>query len=253
MNTLDEKIKNILEENYIKFNCRDFIKTDPIQIPHRYSIKEDIEIAAFLTSVIAWGIRKSIINNADKLMKLMDNKPYDFIMNSSEKDLKLFDNFKHRTFNGTDCKYFIHSLKNIYRNYKGLHEVFYSKYKENNRIDEAIQHFRNIFFELSHERRTEKHIGNIEKNSALKKINMFLRWMVRKDIYGVDFGLWNNISPAHLYLPLDIHAGKISRELRLLTRNTNDWKAVVEVTENLKKYDANDPVKYDFALFSLDL
>jgi len=246
-------LKNILEENHSKYNCVKFIETDPIQIPHKFSLKEDIEISAFLTSIIAWGLRATIIKNSNQLMQIMDNSPYDFIINSEDSDLKALNNFKHRTFNETDCIYFIHSLKNIYKNHSGLHEVFHSKYKENNKVDEAIIYFRKIFFELPHLNRNEKHIGNIAKNSALKKINMFLRWMVRKDNYGVDFGLWNNISPSDLYLPLDIHSGRISRQLGLLTRNNNDWQAVIEITHNLKQFDPYDPVKYDFALFGMDL
>ena len=246
-------LKILLEENHRKYNCVKFIETDPIQIPHRFSRKEDIEISAFLTSIIAWGLRSIIIKNSNRLMQLMDNSPYDFIINSNESDLKTFNNFKHRTFNEIDCIYFIHSLKNIYKNHAGLQEVFFSKYKENNRIDEAIINFRNIFFELPHLNRTEKHIGNISKKSAVKKINMFLRWMVRKDNYGVDFGLWNNISTSDLYLPLDVHSARVSRQLGLLTRKFDDWQAVIEVTENLKKFDPADPVKYDFALFGMDL
>jgi uncharacterized protein (TIGR02757 family) len=247
------QLKEILEFNHNKFNRPEFIENDPISIPHRFTIKEDIEISAFLTSMIAWGLRKTIIKNAENLVEMMDNSPYDFILNFTEKDLRVFENFKHRTFNNIDCNYFLNSLKNIYKNRSGLHEVFYSSYKENQRIDEAIIYFRKIFFELPHLKRTEKHIGNIETGSACKKINMFLRWMVRKDNCGVDFGLWDNISPSHLYLPLDVHSARISRQTGLLKRENNDWKAVIEVTENLKKFDPDDPVKYDFALFAVDL
>ena len=249
----NQRIKDLLEHYYNKFNCEDFIKTDPIQIPHKFRNKEDVEISAFLTSVIAWGQRSIIIRNADKLMHYMGNEPYKFIMNSSDSDLKIFEGFKHRTFNGADCVYFIKSLKNIYRNHSGLQEVFYCKYKEYRRIDEAITYFRKVFFELPHKPDTEKQIGSIEKNSAAKKTNMFLRWMVRKDDMSVDFGLWDNFSPSDLYLPLDVHSARVSRELGLLKRASNDWKSVVEVTEKLKQFDPNDPVKYDFALFGSDL
>jgi uncharacterized protein (TIGR02757 family) len=250
---MPQRLKEILEDNYKKFNRPEFIENDPISIPHKFKVKEDIEISAFLTCIIAWGLRKTIIKNADNLMNLMDNKPFDFIINFKEKDLGKFKNFKHRTFNNIDCNYFLNSLKNIYKNHYGLHEVFYSKYKENMRIDEAIIYFRKIFFELPHFKRTEKHLGNIETNSAVKKINMFLRWMVRKDNCGVDFGIWDNISPSHLFLPLDVHSARISRQTGLLKRENNDWKAVIEVTEKLKKFDPDDPVKYDFALFGVDL
>ncbi len=243
------KIKNLLDKKYLEFNNINFIKNDPIQIPKMFSKKEDIEISGFLTSIIAWGQRKTIINNAKKLINLMDNSPYDFIIDHKPNDLKRFENFKHRTFNADDCIFFITSLQNIYKNHKGLENTFFIK--DNKNIINSIDKFRNIFFEIEHLRRSQKHISNVRKNSAAKRINMFLRWMIRNDNNNVDFGLWNNFLPSQLLMPLDVHTSNVSRKLGLLERKQNDLKAVVELTENLKKFDKNDPVKYDFALFGL--
>ncbi len=246
-------LKDFLEEKYIKYNKPEFIENDPVRIPHLFTKKEDIEISGFLAATIAWGQRPVIIKNSYKLVQFMDNAPYDFILNAKERDIKAFNNFKHRTFNGTDCIYFIRSIQNIYKKHKGLEHVFYKGFKENNDIKDAIIHFREIFFELPSEERTRKHVANVKKHSAAKRINMFIRWMVRKDKSNIDFGIWSNISTSKLYLPLDVHTGNVSRKLKILTRNQNDWKSVEEVTANLKKIDANDPVKYDFALFGLGI
>lgn len=243
------ELKKELDFRCNKYQNRDFIQNDPIQIPHQFSKKEDIEISAFLTSVIAWGIRKSIINNANKLMSLMDNSPFDFIKSASEKEIEKVKSFKHRTFNGDDCAYFIKSLRNMYLNHNGLENVFTSKYNETNSLAESLIHFRSVFFELEHLKRVEKHLSDINKNSASKRVLMFLRWMVRDNVQGVDFGVWKGIPASALYIPLDVHVGNVARNLGLLTIKDNNWKAVVELTENLKKFDKNDPIKYDFALF----
>ena len=248
MNNFKE-IKLLLDSKYLEFNNIDFIKNDPIQIPKMFSKKQDIEISAFLTSIIAWGQRKTIINNAKKLMHFMDNSPYDFIVNHKPSDLKPFGNFKHRTFNSDDCIFFITSLQSIYKNYKGLENVFFIQDDKN--IINSIARFREIFFEPEHLQRSEKHISNVRKNSAAKRINMFLRWMVRNDNKNVDFGIWTKILPEQLLIPLDVHTSTVSRKLGLLTRKQNDLKAVTELTENLKLFDKTDPVKYDFALFGL--
>ncbi len=249
-------LKDFLEEKVDKYNRISFIESDPVSIPHQFTKKEDIEIAAFLSATIAWGQRVTIIKNANELMRRMDFAPHDFILNHSKKDLAQFKNFKHRTFNGADCIFFIHSLKNIYIKHGGLEKVFIGK-----NVKESIINFRKIFFSISHPKRTEKHISNPEANSSAKRLNMFLRWMIRKDNRGVDFGIWNSpleggkrdiyLSPKNLMCPLDIHSGNVARKLGLLTRKQNDWQAVEELTSRLKEFDKNDPVKYDFALFGL--
>lgn len=245
-----EDLKNFLEEKVEQYNHIDFIETDPIQIPHRFSQKEDIEIAGFLTAIIAWGNRKSIIKGANKMIELLDNSPYDFIRNHSSKDLLKIQGNIYRTFNSVDLLFFIKSLQNIYINHQGLENVFAAQLQEKNTFY-IIERFRKIFFELPHENRTQKHISNPAKNSSAKRINMFLRWMVRKDHKGVDFGIWKSLSPAQLVCPLDVHSGNIARKLSLLQRKQNDWKAVMELMENLYILDPKDPVKYDFALFGL--
>lgn len=244
------ELKKELDFRCNKYQNIDFIQNDPIQIPHQFSKKEDIEISGFLTSVIAWGIRKSIINNANKLMSLMDNSPFEFVTKASGKEIEKVKSFKHRTFNGDDCTYFIKSLRNIYLNHNGLEKVFTTKFNETNSIAESLIYFRSVFFELEHPKRVEKHLSDINKNSAAKRTNMFLRWMIRDNKDGVDFGIWKGIPASALYIPLDVHVGNVARNLGLLTIKDNNWKAVQELTENLKTFDKNDPIKYDFALFA---
>ncbi|MDP3311944.1 TIGR02757 family protein [Lutibacter sp.] len=244
------KLKEFLDEKVIQYNIPTFIESDPIQIPHLFSLKEDIEIAGFLTATIAWGNRKMIIKNGYKMMEIMGNSPYDFVMNHKEHHLDTFDSFVHRTFNSADFKHFIKALQYIYVNYKGLENVFTLNATKNS-LQPAISELKTIFFEIKHLSRTEKHISDPLKNSAAKRINMFLRWMVRKDANGVDFGIWKSISPGTLSCPLDVHSGNVARKLGLLTRNQNDAKALAELDVNLRKMDKNDPVKYDFALFGL--
>ncbi len=243
-------LKIFLDEKVIAYNRPTFLDADPIQIPHSYTLKEDIEISAFLTATIAWGNRKSIITNAKKMMELLDNSPYDFILNHKKADLARFDNFVHRTFNGEDLKYFILSLKNIYLKHGGLEAIF-KKNSINNSMQPAISEFKNIFFEIPHPKRTTKHISDPMKGSAAKRINMFLRWMVRDASTGVDFGIWQSIPTAYLSCPLDVHSGNVARKLNLLKRKQNDAKALAELDKNLREMDANDPAKYDFALFGL--
>ena len=244
------ELKDFLDEKVSIYNHPNFIETDPIQIPHKFSLKEDIEIAGFLVATIAWGNRKSIINNGNKMMDLLGNSPYDFVMDFSEKNSEILSGFVHRTFNAEDLVYFIKALQNIYKKYGGLKNVF-SKYSEKDSMQPAIHNFKNIFFELPHLPRTQKHISDPLKNSAAKRINMFLRWMVRNDGNGVDFGIWKNISSSQLSCPLDVHTGNIARKLKLLIRKQNDGKALAELDFSLRKLDSNDPVKYDFALFGL--
>ena len=241
---------DFLEEKFRKYNHISFIENDPISIPHLFKDKEDIEIAGFLTATISWGQRVSILKSARQLMGLMDHAPYDFILNHSKKDLKRFENFVYRTFNGKDCIFFLSSLQNIYKNHGGIHAVFSSAIgKEDTDIMNGIMAFRRVFFEVNHLERTKKHFSNPENNAAAKRLNMFLRWMVRQDKKGVDFGLWKDIPPSLLLCPLDVHSGRVARALGLLDRKQDDWKAVVELTDALRTFDAKDPIKYDFALF----
>lgn len=244
------ELKEFLDEKVDLYNNPNFIESDPIQIPHQFTLKEDIEIAGFLASVIAWGNRKMIIKNAQKMMELMGNTPYDFVMSHTENDLEKIESFVHRTFNSQDLIVFIKGLQNIYTKHKGLETVF-ANHISNNSTQGAIANFKNTFFEIPHLQRTEKHLPNPLVGSAAKRINMFLRWMVRNDNKGVDFGIWKNISPSALSCPLDVHSGNVARKLGLLTRKQNDAKALLELDTNLRNLDPNDPVKYDFALFGL--
>lgn len=244
------ELKSFLDEKVVLYNNPDFIESDPIQIPHSYTLKEDIEISGFLAAVIAWGNRKMIIKNAQRKMDLMGNSPYDFIMNHKENDLEPLENFVHRTFNGQDFIGFIKALKNIYINHGGLEAVF-AKHQEEDSMQKSISEFKKIFFETNHLNRTEKHLPDPLSGSAAKRINMYLRWMCRKDNNGVDFGIWKSISPSKLSCPLDVHSGNVARKLELLTRKQNDAKALFELDTNLRLLDKNDPVKYDFALFGL--
>jgi uncharacterized protein (TIGR02757 family) len=243
-------LKEFLDEKANLYNCPAFIESDPISIPHQFSGKEDIEISGFLTSTIAWGNRKMILKNANHIVSLMDGSPFDFIINSEESDLERMKGFVHRTFNSADLVYFIKALKHIYLNKGGLEHIF-DENKSSDSLQPAIHELRNIFFELPHNRRTERHVSDPFKGSAAKKINMFLRWMVRRDGRGVDFGIWKRIDPSELFIPLDLHSGNTSRKLGLLIRKMNDWKAVEELTCVLREFDPADPVKYDFALFGL--
>ena len=244
------ELKSFLDFKVEQYNTPEFIESDPIQIPHQFSKKEDIEIAGFLTATIAWGNRKSILKNANRLMEMLDRSPHDFIINHSESDLESLTGFVHRTFNDIDLIYFISALKNIYLNHGGIETVF-TQYAEKDSLQPAIHEFKKIFFEIPHPPRTQKHVSDPLKNSAAKRINMYLRWMVRKDQAGVDFGLWENIHASQLSCPLDVHSGNVARKLKLLKRKANDAKALNELEKALRKLDAVDPVKYDLALFGL--
>jgi len=244
------QIKEFLDEKTELYLRPNFISEDPISIPHYFNKKEDIEISGFLTSTISWGNRKSIINSSKKMMKLMDNDPHNFIINHSEKDLKKLLKFVHRTFNGYDFIQFITSLRHIYMNYGGLEKVFAENIK-NQSMHNSIHQFKKIFFEIPHTDRTKKHVSDPFKGSASKRINMFLRWMVRKDKKGVDLGIWKSIDQKKLSCPLDVHSGNVARKLGLINRKQNDHKAVLELDSILRTFDKNDPVKYDFALFGI--
>ena len=245
------EMKILLDSRVNEYNRLDFIHSDPIQIPHRFFRKEDIEIAAFLTATISWGQRKSIINNASRLMELMDNSPYEFLLDAKNEDWKTVKKFVHRTFNGEDCLFFLESLKNIYENHGGLEYTFTTGYLHEGSIHSALQYFRKTFLSIPHEVRIRKHVSDVIANSSAKRLNLFLRWMVRSDEQKVDFGLWKTIPPSALMLPLDVHSGEVARGLGLLQRQQNDWKAVEEITSVLRTFDVTDPIKYDFALFGI--
>lgn len=248
------ELKEFLDLKVTQYNTSAFVAHDPISIPHLFSAKEDIEISAFLVAIIAWGQRPTILKNAKVLLQIMDNAPSDFIRNHKPSDLKALSNFVHRTYNYIDASYFMLSLQNIYSKHGGLESVFNDCFNLNEQItSRALHHFKTIFFEIKHPIRTEKHIADPMKGSSAKRINMFLRWMVRKDNCGVDFGIWNKLSPSNLKCPLDVHSGNVARKLGLLNRKQNDWRSVIELTDNLMKLDKNDPVKYDFALFGLGI
>lgn len=239
----------LLEQKHTEYNNVNFIKDDPISIVHRFEKKEDIEIMGLLMATIAWGNRKNIINSGENLVKILQHQPYEFITNATQKDLSKIK-FVHRTFNANDLRFFLSALQNIYQNFQGLENSFGGlKFKGD--IKQRISLFREKMLFTKHEKRSEKHISDPMQNSACKRLNMFLRWMVRKDKKGVDFGIWKSIQPAELAVPLDVHTGRIARALGLITRKQDDWKALDELMHNLKKFDAKDPAKYDFALFGI--
>lgn len=249
-----EDLKSFLDQKSDQYNSVMFIDKDPVLVPRLFKKKEDIEIAGFLAAVIAWGQRITIIRNAKQLIQWMDNSPHDFIMHFNDTDLQPFRKFVHRTFNGSDCEYFMWSLKNIYQRYDSMENAFCKGFGEDEpNVKNAIVNFRRRFFELDHPFRTEKHIANPAKNAAAKRLNMYLRWMVRKDSKGVDFGIWTTIRPDQLICPLDVHVAAVARKLNLLNRKINDWQAAEELTASLRKLNPTDPVKYDFALFGLGI
>jgi uncharacterized protein (TIGR02757 family) len=245
------EMKLFLEERYLQFNNASFIPPDPVSIPHRFSDLRDIEISGFLTATIAWGRRDLFLNCANHLMDLMGQAPYEFLMNVSNDDLEIFGNFVYRTFNGIDCKYFMAALKYLYSSYDSMEDILLEGMQKSGSLKNGLSWFRTRFFDLPHEKRSEKHFADIMSGAAGKRLNLFLRWMVRKDNHDVDFGMWKKIDPSMLYIPLDLHSGNTARKLGLLKRKMNDWEAVEELTANLREFDPADPVKYDFALFGL--
>jgi uncharacterized protein (TIGR02757 family) len=245
------ELRRFLEEKHDQYNNPAFIPSDPISIPHRFTSRRDREIAGFLVAAIAWGRRDLILRSADILLEAMDNAPYEFVMSVGTEDIKRVSRFVHRTFNGTDCSYFMKGLRHIYSDFGSMEDVILEGMSLSGNLKEGISHLRHYFFCENHEQRTEKHFADIMGGAAGKRLNMFLRWMVRKDNRGVDFGIWKRIDPSVLYIPLDIHSGNTARKLGLLSRKMNDWKAVEELTSVLLEFDPSDPVKYDFALFGL--
>ena len=248
-----DQVRELLEQKYKEYNSASFIPHDPIQIPHRFNKKQDIEIAGFFAATLAWGQRVTIIKNTNRILEWMDESPHDFILNHKEKDLKRFLGFVHRTFNDTDLLYFIEFFKWFYGEHDSLEEAFTASLsKKDLHTEPALIGFQELFFSLEdHPQRTKKHVSSPIKKSSCKRLNMYLRWMVRKDKEGVDFGIWKNIKPAQLLCPLDVHVDRHARRLGLLVRKQTDWLSVLELTENLRRFDPNDPVKYDFALFGM--
>jgi len=246
-----EALHSFLEEKYRQYNNSAFIDSDPVSIPHLFSEQGDIEISAFLTATISWGQRVSILKNASTLMQLMDNAPLQFVKSFERSDLGPFKKFKHRTFNGDDCIFFLNSLQHIYKTHGSLESAFRFNKKDNDCLKTGIISARNLFFSIPHQKRVSKHFADPGRGSAAKRINMFLRWMVRKDSKGVDLGIWKSLSPSVLHCPLDVHSGRVARKLGLLKRHQDDWLAVEELTASLRKFDPKDPVKYDYALFGL--
>jgi len=242
------ELKEYLDFKAEEYNSPKFIDSDPIQLPHRFTKKEDIEIVSFLVSTIAWGNRTSIIKSGEKLLQIMENSPYDYIKNYTDNQAKNLK-FVHRTFNSNDLDFFFRSLQNIYKS--GDLEGAFIKNNEVFGSQGRIINFRSLFLETEHELRSQKHVSNPAKNSAAKRLNMFLRWMVRKDNKGVDFGIWDSILASELSLPLDVHTANIARKLGLISRKQNDGKALEEMMIKLREFDLNDPSKYDFALFGI--
>jgi len=243
-------LKDFLDDKVALYQKPNFINDDPISIPHEYSLKEDIEISAFLSATIAWGRRAMIMKNARGMMNLLDNSPYDFILNASEKEINKSLNFCHRTFQGVDLQTFIYALRNIYQNHNGLEACFYT---EKDDMSEGISNFKQTFFSIEHLQRTQKHISDPLKGSASKRLIMFLRWMVRPNNKGVDFGVWKTLNPSQLSCPLDVHTANVARKLGLINRKANDWKTVKELDVHLRSFCKEDPAKYDFALFGLGI
>jgi uncharacterized protein (TIGR02757 family) len=282
-----ENLKAFLDSKVEQYNCTDFIANDPVVIPHQFTVKQDIEIMGFFAAILAWGQRKTIINKCNELVNRMDGAPFKFIRNHQETDLKSLLGFKHRTFNNTDLLYFIHFLKNHYLKFESLEDAFIPKQQEIYRaefleersgtdlteasspvcysselkslpneleIETSLNHFRSYFFSLpDFPRRTIKHVSSPLQKSTCKRLNMFLRWMVRKDDKGVDFGIWNRIKPSQLICPCDVHVDRVARKLNLIKRKQTDWLTATELTANLRTFDKHDPVKYDFALFGLGI
>lgn len=254
-----KELKSFLDRKVAEYNNLSFITLDPVSVPHLFSKKQDIEISGFFAATFAWGIRTTIIKKCRELMQLMDNSPHDFIINHQEKDLKKFIGFCHRTFNDTDLLYFISFLKHHYLKFKSLEEAFFPKniFVSNSHdelIERSLNYFHSYFFSLEHvPARTKKHVAAPARNSGCKRLNMYLRWMVRNDDKGVDFGLWKKAKPSQLIIPLDLHVARVAKHFNLLSRPNADWLSALELTKNLREFDASDPVKYDYALFALGI
>lgn len=248
-----EQTKELLEELHDRFNCEEFIEADPISVPHSFSRKEDREIAGLLASTIAWGNRKAIVKSAHRMMRYMDNTPYDFVVNASEQELEQLSTYVHRTFNGVDFQDFVRGMRHIITTWGSIGDFFEERYVATEDLRIVLSEFRREFHSAEHNPHSEKHLSSIDKGAACKRLCMYLRWMVREDDRGVDFGLWRKIPMSALYMPLDIHTGRMGRSLGLLSRKQDDWKAVEELTATLREFDAADPVRYDYSLFGVGI
>ncbi len=244
-----EELRDLLEHLHDKYNRRDFIEADPISIPHSFTDLRDREIAGFLAATIAWGNRKAIVRSARRMMDYMDNAPYDFVCNAAEQEMARLQTYVHRTFNGGDFTDFVRAMRRICHEYGSLGALFQSSYERHGDMAGVFSEVRREFFACDHNPHCEKHLSSVDKGAACKRLNMYVRWFVRRDNRGVDFGAWTRIPMSALYLPLDVHSGNMGRELGLLRRRQSDWKATVEITSALREFDADDPVRYDFSLF----
>ena len=244
-----EELRDLLEHLHDKYNRKEFIEPDPISIPHSFNDKADREISGFLAATIAWGNRKAIVKSARRMLQYMDNAPADFVKNASSRDLATLQSYVHRTFNGQDFTDFVLGIRHITTQWGGIGDFFERNYAQTQDLTRVISLFRKEFFACTHNPHCEKHLSSIDKGAACKRINMYLRWFVRHDNRGVDFGLWKTIPMSALYLPLDVHVGNMGRALGLLVRRQNDWKATEEITRSLREFNADDPVRYDYSLF----
>ena len=244
-----EELRDLLEHLHDKYNQPEFIEPDPISIPHSFSDRHDREVAGFMAATIAWGNRKAIVKSAARMMQYMDDSPADFVRNASASELAHLQSYVHRTFNGQDFTDFVLAIRGITERWGGIGEFFEQNYVATQSIPQVLSLFRKEFFSIEHNPHCEKHLSSIDKGAACKRLNMYLRWFVRRDDRGVDFGLWEKIPMSALYLPLDVHTGNMGRALGLLTRKQSDWKATDEITRSLREFCSDDPVRYDYSLF----
>ena len=244
-----EELRDLLEHLHDKYNRAEFIEPDPISVPHSFTAKEDREIAGFFAATIAWGNRKAIVKSARRMMQYMDDAPADFVRHASTEELARLRTYVHRTFNGQDFTDFVLAIRRITERFGGIGDFFESRYEAEGDMARVLSEFRREFLACEHDAHCEKHLSSIDKGAACKRLNMYLRWFVRRDDRGVDFGLWRKIPMSALYLPLDVHSGNMGRALGLLRRKQSDWKATAEITASLREFDPEDPVRYDFSLF----
>lgn len=244
-----EELRDLLEHLHDRYNRPEFIENDPISVPHSFTSRDDREVAGLLASTIAWGNRKAIVKSAHRMMQYMDNAPADFVRNASEGELARLGSYVHRTFNGEDFKDFVRGVRGMFERFGGIGEFVENRYEATGSMAQVLSDFRREFFACDHNSHCEKHLSSIDKGAACKRLNMYFRWFVRRDERGVDFGEWRKVPMSALYLPLDVHTGNMGRALGLLTRRQSDWKATVEITESLREFDAEDPVRFDFSLF----